>query len=164
MSQKTALRLVALVAGVLFGGGLALSGMLQPRKVIAFLDVGGRWDPSLCCVMLGAIGVHWLAYWLQRRRSRPPFAERFLVPVRRAIDLRLLAGAALFGVGWGIGGYCPGPALASLVSLERGCLLFVSCLLLGTWLAARFETPRDVSRAHAPQAVIGEALDPHRQA
>jgi uncharacterized membrane protein YedE/YeeE len=138
MSPQAALRLIALVAGGLFGGGLALSGMLQPRKVIAFLDVGGRWDPSLCCVMLGAIGVHSLAYWLQRSRSRPLFAERFLVPVRRAIDLRLLAGAALFGVGWGIAGYCPGPALASLVSRDPGCLLFVACMLVGVWLAARF--------------------------
>jgi uncharacterized membrane protein YedE/YeeE len=140
MNRERRLGLVALASGVLFGAGLALSGMLQPRKVIAFLDVAGSWDPSLCCVMLGAIAVHSLAYWIRRTRSRPLFAERFVVPAQSEIDLRLLAGATLFGVGWGLGGYCPGPALASLISLQPGCVLFVSCMLLGMWATARFET------------------------
>jgi uncharacterized protein len=159
MSRTTPLLLSALAAGVLFGSGLALSGMLQPRKVIAFLDIGGSWDPSLCCVMLGAIAVHSIAYWIRRDRCRPLFAERFLVPARSDIDVRLLAGASLFGVGWGLGGYCPGPAIASLISLNPGCVVFVACMLVGMWLASLWEAPRLDSQRLDSQSLGSPSLD-----
>jgi uncharacterized membrane protein YedE/YeeE len=132
---------LALAAGALFGVGLVISGMTQPTKVIGFLDVAGRWDPSLLCVMAGAVGVFTLAFRWSGQRRAPFFAERFRPPAQRAIDARLIAGAALFGVGWGIGGYCPGPAVTSLGSGGVGTLAFVLAMLggigLGVWLDAR---------------------------
>ena len=106
--------IVAAVSGVLFAVGLGLSGMTQPARVIGFLDVGGAWDPSLLVVMMGAVGVYAVAYRLSRRLERPFLAPGFADISPRALDARLLAGAAIFGVGWGIAGFCPGPALASL--------------------------------------------------
>jgi len=105
---------VSFLCGVVFAAGLALAGMTSPAKVIGFLDVGGAWDPSLALVMLGAIGVYLPVHRLVRRRARPLLAPQFYLPPEQPIDGRLLAGAAVFGVGWGLSGYCPGPALASL--------------------------------------------------
>jgi uncharacterized protein len=132
----------AALAGLLFGAGLALSGMLRPAKVIAFLDFGGAWDASLAVVMLAAVTVHTLALRLLRGRSAPLFGERFWSPARRGLDARLLGGAAVFGVGWGLSGYCPGPALVGLVTLERGTIVFVGALLLGMWLVSLLDRAR----------------------
>ncbi len=103
-------RLVGLVSGLLFGAGLVLSGMTRPDKVIGFLDLTGDWDPSLAFVMVGAIGVFAFAAWAARRQTRPVWAPSFQWPTRKDIDARLLLGSALFGLGWGLAGYCPGPA------------------------------------------------------
>jgi uncharacterized membrane protein YedE/YeeE len=128
------------IAGFVFAVGLGISGMTDPRKVIGFLDVTGKWDPSLAFVMMGAIGVHALAAWWARRRLRPVLAASFKLPTLRRVDGRLLAGAALFGAGWGAAGFCPGPALVSLAGLSTGSLVFCSAMVLGAaafrWLPA----------------------------
>jgi uncharacterized membrane protein YedE/YeeE len=124
----------AFVSGLIFAIGLGLSGMTQPAKVIAFLDLAGDWDPSLAFVMMGAILVHSTLYRLIRRRPAPLFAPVFTIPTRTDNDLRLLGGAALFGVGWGLGGFCPGPVVTSLVSGHRAVLLFVVSMLIGMYL------------------------------
>jgi uncharacterized protein len=124
----------AIAAGLLFGAGLLLSGMTRPAKVLGFLDLFADWDPSLALVMAGAIAVHALGYRLVRRRAVPLADERFWVPEGGKIDARLLSGAALFGVGWGLAGYCPGPALVSLASAAPGVLVFVLALVLGSKL------------------------------
>jgi uncharacterized protein len=129
----------ALVAGLTFGAGLIVSGMTRPGKVIGFLDVLGNWDPSLAFVMLGAIGVHVIAYRLVRKRSSPLFSKEWSLPSRRDIDLRLILGAALFGTGWGIAGYCPGPSLVSLPSATPQIAVFVGAMLLGLFLVQRLE-------------------------
>jgi uncharacterized membrane protein YedE/YeeE len=114
--------------------------MTKPRKVIGFLDFAGAWDASLAFVMLGAVSVHFLAYRVARKRSAPLLGGRFAVPTRRDIDRKLVAGAALFGVGWALSGYCPGPALVSLASTELGIVTFVTTMLLGMWIAARLDS------------------------
>ena len=121
---------VAFVAGLTFAIGLGISGMTQPAKVIAFLDVAGAWDPSLAFVMLGAIGVHLVFARRVKSRAAPRFAPAFSVPRATGIDGRLLAGAALFGVGWGIAGFCPGPAVVSVVTLAPTALAFVAVMLV----------------------------------
>lgn len=122
---------LALAAGALFGAGLGVSGMAHPGKVLAFLDVAGDWDPTLLFVMAGAIGAHFWSYRWARRRSAPLFDERFHIPAAKPIDARLSLGAVLFGVGWGVGGYCPGPAIVSLATLGLPVLVFVASMLLG---------------------------------
>jgi len=136
----------ALVAGLLFGAGLILSGMSNPAKVLAFLDVGGTWDPSLLFVMLGAIAVAALAFRFARARLRPLFGDRIHVPGAGRIDARLLVGSTVFGVGWGLAGYCPGPALTSLAVGGRSTLLFVAAMVAGM---ALFEVIERI-RAHRP--------------
>ena len=130
MTGPAARAVWAAVAGAMFGAGLLLAGMTRPEKVIGFLDVGGAWDPALMFVMVGAIGVHLVAYRLIRRRSSPLLDGRFHVPTRRDLDGRLLAGAAIFGVGWGLAGFCPGPALVAAVSAESA-LIFVAAMAIG---------------------------------
>lgn len=123
---------VAFIAGLVFAIGLAIAGMTQPAKVIGFLDVFGRWDPTLAFVMAAAIAVHATAYWaLIVRRPQPWFAAVLEIPPRRDIDRALLGGAALFGVGWGLGGFCPGPAIASLATGAPGVIWFVLAMLAG---------------------------------
>jgi uncharacterized protein len=107
--------LVALVAGALFGAGLAISGMMHPAKVVGFLDFAGTWDPTLIFVMGGALLVCVPAFRIVLGRPRPVLADGFALPTKTALDARLLGGAALFGVGWGLSGFCPGPAVAALV-------------------------------------------------
>lgn len=126
--------LIALVAGALFGVGLALAGMTNPIKVQDFLDISGRWDPSLAFVMGGAVLVTLISFTLLLRRGKPWLAERFFLPRSTDLDRNLLGGAALFGIGWGLTGYCPGPALASLASINHEVWLFVPAMLLGGWL------------------------------
>jgi uncharacterized membrane protein YedE/YeeE len=134
--------LLALGTGLVFGVGLLLSGMTQPAKVVNFLDVLGDWDPSLAFVMGGAIVVHFLAYRLVPRLPTPVWGATWGIPTRRDIDTRLLVGAALFGAGWGLGGYCPGPALTSAVAGASSTLLFTGAMLAGMWGHTMWEASR----------------------
>lgn len=123
--------LSALASGLLFGLGLGVSGMTLPSKVTGFLDVTGDWDASLAFVMMGALAVHFVLFRLVRRRPSPLFDTRFHIPTRTDLDGRLVAGAALFGVGWGLGGYCPGPGLVSAATGSVPALTFVGAMALG---------------------------------
>ncbi len=123
--------LAALAAGVLFGLGLVLSGMVNPAKVLGFLDVAGDWDPSLAFVMAGAIPVAAIGFALGRRRAAPLCAPGFSPPAKTALDARLIGGAVLFGLGWGLAGFCPGPALAALGFGGWKIALFVAAMLAG---------------------------------
>ncbi len=125
---------VSYVSGLIFAAGLALSGMTQPSKVIGFLDIAGNWDPSLILVMGGAIAIYMLTYWVIRPRATTLRGSHIVLPSSRAIDVRLVAGASLFGLGWGIAGLCPGPALTSLASGQTYVLLFVGAMLVGMYL------------------------------
>ena len=122
---------VALLAGLVFGVGLILSGMSDPSKVIGFLDLAGRWDPSLALVMGGAVLVGSLVFAYIRKRRQSVLGGAILLPSVTEIDRRLVLGSLTFGVGWGLGGYCPGPALASLVQGGIKPLLFVIAMLVG---------------------------------
>jgi uncharacterized membrane protein YedE/YeeE len=124
----------ALGAGVLFGIGLVVSQMIDPGKVLAFLDVAGKWDPSLALVMAGALAVAVPGFRLAQARGAPALGGRFDAPANPAIDRRLLAGAAVFGAGWGLVGFCPGPAIASLAFGGTESLIFVLAMLAGAWL------------------------------
>lgn len=132
----------ALLAGLLFGLGLDLGGMTQPAVVLGFLDVAGTWNPRLLFVMAGAVPVAAIGYRLLRRRSAPWLETSFHIPAARRPDARLAIGAALFGIGWGIAGYCPGPALASLSSGAPSVFVLVGTMFAGWWFAARMPTPR----------------------
>jgi hypothetical protein len=123
--------IIALAAGTLFGAGLALSGMADPQRVQAFLDLGGAWDPTLAFVMAGAVLVMLIAWAVQRRMAKPLAVGRFDLPDTRRIDAKLALGALLFGAGWGIGGLCPGPALADLAIAPDRAALFVAAMLAG---------------------------------
>ena len=133
--------LAALVCGVVFGAGLLVSGMTNPAKVLGFLDLAGRWDPPLAFVMGGALAVNAAAWALTRRREAPLFAAAFALPAERRIDRRLLAGAALFGVGWGLVGLCPGPALAGLLRGQLPVYVFVLTLVAGIAAAQLYTRP-----------------------
>jgi uncharacterized membrane protein YedE/YeeE len=137
--------LSALGAGLVFGIGLGLAGMTQPSKVIGFLDVLGAWDPSLAFVMIGAIAVHFSLSRLIRRRERPLLDARFHWPRARDIDRKLVIGSALFGVGWGLGGFCPGPAIVTLGSGSMAAIVFVGAMGLGMGLQYVLEHPKDIS-------------------
>lgn len=123
--------LIAFLTGLVFAVGLAIAGMTQPGKVVAFLDFFGDWDPSLAFVMGGAILVYLPAYRIITRRKTPLFSTRFLVPTRRDLDTRLLVGSAMFGVGWGLGGFCPGPALTSVGAVAPAALVFTASMVGG---------------------------------
>ena len=131
--------LLQFVIGLIFGLGLLVSGMANPAKVLNFLDFGsipaGTWDPSLAFVMAGAIAVAFVGFRLSLRRSKPMLAERFHLPTARGLDLRILLGPAIFGVGWGLVGFCPGPALTALGFGSRAAFIFVGAMLAGMWLA-----------------------------
>ena len=138
-------RIVAsLVAGVLFGIGLSVSEMVDPAKVIAFLDLAGNWDPSLAFVMGGAVLVSAIGYRFVLRRPGPLFGGRFELPTLTRIDQRLLTGAAVFGVGWGLAGFCPGPAVASLAFGIPESVVFVVAMLTGMALESQLGRPRRV--------------------
>ena len=142
--------LMSFVSGLIFAVGLALSGMTQPAKVTAFLDFSGDWDPSLACVMVGAILVHAVLYRLIRQRPSPVFASTFAVPTRTEIDARLVGGAALFGIGWGLGGFCPGPAITALASGRGTVVMFVVSMLAGMSLYTLEE------RRRSRQSLVGQ--------
>ena len=134
MSPKR--NLAALGAGSLFGLGLAVSQMVNPKKVQGFLDVAGNWDASLALVMGGALAVTLVAFRLVLKRPRPLFDDSFQLPAAKSLDRRLLAGAAIFGVGWGLAGYCPGPALAALSRGGVEAFVFVLAMLIGSLACA----------------------------
>ncbi len=142
-------KLTALLAGLLFGGGLLISGMTNPAKVIGFLDVFGRWDPSLAFVMIGAIGVHFLALRWILALPRPLLGGAFQRPERSAIDAPLIVGAALFGVGWGLGGVCPGPGIVDAASGSGYAIVFTVAMVLGIVAQQRLLAPpaRELTRA-----------------
>ncbi|UEM23818.1 YeeE/YedE family protein [Skermanella mucosa] len=123
--------IVALVSGLLFGAGLVVSGMIDPAKVLAFLDVAGNWDPSLAFVMGTAIPIAMIGFRAARRCERPVCGDRFAAPTKSGLDARLALGAVLFGAGWGLVGYCPGPALAALSYGDPATWLFVVAMVAG---------------------------------
>lgn len=124
--------LAGALCGVLFGVGLALAQMIDPNKVLAFLDLAGAWDPSLILVMGGGAGVTAALFPLVLRRSRPRLDDRFHLPAKRQVDVQLVVGAALFGVGWGLAGYCPGPALVALTLGTAEPWWFVAAMIAGS--------------------------------
>jgi uncharacterized membrane protein YedE/YeeE len=129
---------LAVVAGALFGAGLLISGMTVPAKVIGFLDVASNWDPSLAFVMGGAVVVNFIATrWIAGSRKDPWFDIKFHLPTRRDIDRSLVIGAAVFGIGWGLGGLCPGPALVAASAGNTAAIAFVGAMLLGMLLQHR---------------------------
>lgn len=123
--------LVVFLCGLVFAVGLGVSGMTDANKVIGFLNLAGDWDPSLAFVMIGAIGVHMPLIWLIRGRRAPVFGTTFHLPTRRDFGWPLVGGSAIFGVGWGLGGFCPGPGLVSTVSLVPSALVFTLAMLAG---------------------------------
>jgi hypothetical protein len=147
----------AFVSGLAFALGLGLAGMTQPAKVIGFLDVAGRWDPSLALVMGGAVLVTLVAFALVLRRRAPVLAPAFDLPGQSRIDRPLVVGAVVFGVGWGLSGVCPGPALVSLATLTPASLVFVAAMLGGT---LAFRVPELLRRREshpAPDAAVSPA-------
>lgn len=127
--------LVNLALGLLFGLGLVVSGMSDPAKVLNFLDLFGTWDPSLAFVMGGAVLVALVGYRLVLARQSPIAGGRFHLPAKADVDARVIAGPAIFGVGWGLGGFCPGPALTALGLAATGTLAFVPAMIVGMWTA-----------------------------
>jgi uncharacterized membrane protein YedE/YeeE len=138
-------------AGLLFGLGLCLSGMIDPQKVLGFLDLAGDWDPSLAFVMVGAIAVAFVGFRLAGQRGRTLAGEPLHLPKSKTIDGRLIGGSALFGVGWGLAGLCPGPALTDLGFLSGGAALFVAAMIAGM---AGFAGLPLLRRAIAPRAAL----------
>ena len=127
--------LIDFARGVLFGLGLVVCGLVNPAKVLAFLDLAGAWDPSLALTMAAAVAGTALGYRLAFRNARPWLDARFQLPLATAIDRPLVAGAALFGIGWGLSGYCPGPAFAAVALGNRGTFIFIVAMLLGMAVA-----------------------------
>jgi len=126
--------LLSLISGVVFGAGLALSGMADPTRVTGFLDITGAFDPTLAFVMGGAVSVMAIAWRVQRHMNAPIAAKKFDLPKTMLIDRRLILGASIFGIGWGIAGLCPGPALAGLVIVPDKAIVFVLAMLTGMGL------------------------------
>ena len=133
--------------GALFAVGLAISGMTKPSKVVGFLDIAGHWDASLAFVMMGAIAVHFVAYRVIRRRTAPLFDSKFHVPTRKDVDPRLVLGAALFGVGWALGGFCPGPGLVAAGGGSLHAVIFLLGMTLG--MLVEHVTARAIARPKA---------------
>lgn len=129
----------ALLSGLLFGAGLAVSGMVNPAKVLNFLDLAGTFDPTLLFVLGGAVVTTFLGYKLVLPRARPLFAERFQLPTKTDLDARLVGGAAIFGLGWGLAGFCPGPAIAAVVSLRLEPFIFIAAMAAGMIAVDRYD-------------------------
>jgi uncharacterized protein len=152
VSPTTKQNLASLGVGLLFAAGLALSGMTLPSKVIGFFDFSrglDSWDPSLALVMGGGMAVYLPIYRLVRGRKAPLFDDRFRLPNRKDIDVRLVGGAVLFGLGWGLGGFCPGPALTSVGALSSKAMIMAASMLVGMFLFQRFEKLLDQAKAKA---------------
>ena len=146
--------LAAFAAGLVFAIGLCIAGMTLPSKIVGFLDFAGQWDASLAFVISGAIGVYAVFYRWATRHESPLLAHKFSIPSRNDIDGSLIGGAALFGVGWGLGGFCPGPAIVSLAWAASPVIIFVVAMCVGMYLhawisAASFGRTRDATAASA---------------
>jgi len=147
------MRIVAsLFCGLIFGAGLLISGMVQPAKVLGFLDIFGTWDPSLAVVMAAALAVSIPGFRLTGQRTGPLFAKQYFWPVRSGIDGPLVVGAAMFGIGWGLVGFCPGPALESLATLSPGVFVFVAAMAAGMLLHDVWQTSGLTARSDNPLA------------
>jgi uncharacterized membrane protein YedE/YeeE len=131
--------IVALLTGIIFGLGLAVSGMINPEKVLGFLDIAGNWDPSLALVMGGAVGVTLLTFRPVLKLPKPLFGTHFEIPTSAVVDTPLLVGATIFGIGWGIAGYCPGPAIASLTMGTIEPVVFVAAFIVGNFLSVMLD-------------------------
>lgn len=131
---------IAFGAALLFGMGLVLSGMTDPKAVIGFLDIFGDWKPQLILVMVGAIIVNVIAYRIVYKMEKPFISDIFHIPTLKHIDRKLLVGAALFGTGWGVAGFCPGPAIASILTFDKSVLLFVVSMIVGTFSYKKIAT------------------------
>ncbi|KJS41799.1 MAG: permease [Roseovarius sp. BRH_c41] len=132
--------LSALLVGLVFGVGIAISGMINPAKVLNFFDVAGTWDPSLIFVMGGALVTTFIGYRVVLKRPGPIVEAEFKLPTNTVIDARLIGGSAVFGLGWGIAGFCPGAAIPALGSGKPDVLAFVAALLAGIWVARAIQT------------------------
>ena len=130
--------ILALIAGITFGLGLSVSQMINPDKVLGFLDISGNWDPSLALVMAGALAVAIPSFKWARRHAKPVLGSRFHITGKTLLDKPLISGAALFGIGWGMTGYCPGPAFASLALGNQEALIMVASIYAGFWAAGFF--------------------------
>lgn len=153
-----ALILASFCSGLIFGLGLLISGMTEPEKVLGFLDFFGAWDATLALVMAGAVAVASAGFALARRRSEPLFATTFSWPSRNDIDAPLVIGSALFGIGWGLAGICPGPALVNLVGLTAPILVFVAAMVVGMFGFELWQR-RGVASQHATNVVPATASD-----
>lgn len=151
-------RVAAFLCGLVFAVGLGLAGMTRPARVVGFLDVTGRWDPTLAFVMGGAVLVGLVAMPAVLRRGRPLFGDRFSLPTRSDVDLPLVVGSAIFGVGWGLAGWCPGPAIVSLATLSPPLLLFVAAMVAGLVAGERLRGTLE-SRARARVALAEIDVD-----
>ncbi len=127
-------KLSSLISGIFFGLGLTISGMVNPEKVLGFLNIFDAWDPSLMFVMIGAILIFSPLYFIFKRKSKPIFAKNFVVPSNKDIDNKLIIGAVMFGAGWGLAGLCPGPAISAISFLNTSVYLFVLFMFLGFYL------------------------------
>jgi uncharacterized protein len=145
-------RVSPFLAGLLFGLGLCLSDMTDPQKVLGFLDLGGSWDPSLAFVMVGAIAIAFVAFRIASRRPTTFSGHTFQLPTSKTIDARLIGGSVLFGIGWGLAGLCPGPAIVNLGYLNQRAALFVLAMAAGMALHAAIATP-------APTRSVQAALE-----
>lgn len=130
--------IIALISGLIFGAGLVISEMVNPTKVQDFLDLFGNWDASLAFVMGGAVAVTLVTSRLILKRKTPIFAERFYMAVKTSIDTRLVLGASLFGLGWGLSGYCPGPGILNAMINPAEALVFLPALIVGGWIGQRY--------------------------
>lgn len=131
--------LTAFLVGLIFSIGLAIAGMTQPQKIIGFLDFFGNWDPSLLFVMIGAVGLHLISYRLIRSRAHPVLSKEWHVPTRTQLTPSLMIGSAIFGIGWGLSGFCPGPGITSLASFETRPFIFVLFMLIGMFVFRQVE-------------------------
>ncbi len=146
--------LTSLITGLVFGIGLIVSGMADPAKVLGFLDLAGRWDPSLALVMAGAIGVGALAFAIAGRRTTSLIGLDMKLPTSRELDRRLLAGSVVFGVGWGVAGFCPGPGLVALGMGETKALIFVAAMIAGMGLFEVIERRRQAGLLQSSQSAV----------
>jgi uncharacterized membrane protein YedE/YeeE len=144
--------IASLFCGLIFGAGLLISGMVQPTKVLGFLDIFGAWDPSLAVVMVAALAVSTPGFMLANGRSRPLLTARSFWPTKREIDSPLIVGAALFGIGWGLVGLCPGPVLESLATLSPGIIAFAAAMAGGMALHDVSQKPQPKLRNEAAVA------------
>ena len=140
-------KLATLLSGLLFGTGLTISGMVNPMKILNFLDISGPWDPTLIFVMGAGVVVTLLGYQIIFKRSAPLFATSFRLPTSQDIDVKLLGGAALFGLGWGLTGFCPGPAIASLVFGRMESITFVIAMAAGMIITKQIQNRMQTSKA-----------------